>query len=143
MKLWKLFKQQIKIFWPFILVCSIYVLISLLWIDEYTNCLFKMVTGFPCPGCGLTRAFLSILHFDFKASFFYNPSWPVVILIVLVIFFSPTKLGKTLMHSKIFWAFSIGIIFGLYIYRMINIFPNYPLNYEPRNLINILKKLLY
>ena len=36
-------------------------------------CLFKMLTGFPCPGCGLTHAFCSISHGHFKTAWQANP----------------------------------------------------------------------
>ena len=29
-------------------------------------CLFKNIFGVPCPGCGLTRGFIAILHLNFK-----------------------------------------------------------------------------
>jgi len=32
-------------------------------------CSFKMLTGFDCPGCGLTRAFVFALHGQFYASY--------------------------------------------------------------------------
>jgi len=28
-------------------------------------CFFKYFLGITCPGCGITRAFLSVLHFEF------------------------------------------------------------------------------
>ena len=36
------------------------------------TCIFKTVTGISCPACGMTRAFLAILHFDFLTSFWHN-----------------------------------------------------------------------
>jgi hypothetical protein len=35
-------------------------------------CLFKAITGRPCPGCGMTRAIASILRGDFQVSLHYN-----------------------------------------------------------------------
>ena len=37
-----------------------------------TSCVFKLITGIPCPGCGMGRATLSILKGDLVASFNYN-----------------------------------------------------------------------
>ena len=39
-----------------------------------TVCPMVILTGFPCPGCGLTRAVVSILCGDFAAGFKYNPA---------------------------------------------------------------------
>ena len=35
-------------------------------------CPFNLITGFLCPGCGNTRATLSLLRFDFNSVFKYN-----------------------------------------------------------------------
>lgn len=44
---------------------------------NHSLCIFKNITGKECWGCGLTRAFLSILHLDFKQAMEYN--WRVII----------------------------------------------------------------
>ncbi len=36
-------------------------------------CPFKVITGIPCPGCGGTRAFLSILNGDILHALYINP----------------------------------------------------------------------
>ncbi|MCW8133624.1 MAG: DUF2752 domain-containing protein [Planctomycetota bacterium] len=36
-------------------------------------CWFKNQTGFPCPGCGLTRSFVAISHGDLPAAWHFNP----------------------------------------------------------------------
>lgn len=35
-------------------------------------CLFKLITGKECWNCGMTRAFLSIMHLNFGEAFKYN-----------------------------------------------------------------------
>lgn len=35
-------------------------------------CIFKMIFGKECWNCGMTRAFLSILHTDFDKALYYN-----------------------------------------------------------------------
>ncbi len=35
-------------------------------------CIFHVVTGFDCPGCGVTRMCLSLLRLDFAAAYRYN-----------------------------------------------------------------------
>jgi hypothetical protein len=37
-------------------------------------CSFRRMTGHPCPGCGLTRSFISIAHGDLRAAWDFNPS---------------------------------------------------------------------
>ena len=36
------------------------------------KCIFISLFNIPCPGCGMTRALISLLHFDFKAAVSYN-----------------------------------------------------------------------
>ena len=38
----------------------------------YKICLIKLITGKNCWNCGMTRAFLSILHFNFNYAYQYN-----------------------------------------------------------------------
>lgn len=36
------------------------------------SCLFETLTGISCPACGMTRAFLAMLRFDFLSAIYYN-----------------------------------------------------------------------
>ncbi len=36
-------------------------------------CLFKLMTGYPCAGCGMTRAFEAAAHGHFKEAFEWHP----------------------------------------------------------------------
>src|SRR5688572_17163236 len=48
-------------------------------------CPFKVFTGLPCPGCGLTRSAVAFLHGDPSTSLFYHPlGAPIVIAAVLI-----------------------------------------------------------
>lgn len=53
------------------------ILISYFFINKYTGigipCLFYKLTGYQCPGCGITRCLFSIIQFKFKDAFYYNP----------------------------------------------------------------------
>lgn len=51
-------------------------------------CLFHKITGFYCPGCGVTRMLDAIFHFSFYQAFRYNP----LVFVLLVLF----VLGKIL-----------------------------------------------
>ena len=47
------------------------------------KCPYTYIFGISCPGCGMTRAFLSLLKFDFEMAFYYHPLFWVVIMVVL------------------------------------------------------------
>jgi len=34
----------------------------------------RRMTGINCPGCGLTRSFISLAHGDVRSSWLYNPA---------------------------------------------------------------------
>ncbi len=38
------------------------------------TCTFRRMTGFPCPGCGLTRSFISIAHGQLVDAWRFNPA---------------------------------------------------------------------
>lgn len=40
--------------------------------DIKLPCVFSLVTGLYCPGCGVSRMCIAIIQLDFKAAFGYN-----------------------------------------------------------------------
>lgn len=66
-------------------ICILGILTLFLLVIELVpvTCFFKQVTGISCPACGMTRAFHSILNFNFLNAFYYNIlSIPLFIFIV-------------------------------------------------------------
>ena len=47
------------------------------------TCMSKRLWGIDCPGCGLTRSFISMSHAQFSRAFSFNPAGPIVYLFVL------------------------------------------------------------
>lgn len=41
--------------------------------ERFTVCLFKSLTGIPCPACGATRSIQAILQADISNALFINP----------------------------------------------------------------------
>ena len=35
-------------------------------------CIFHLVTGLKCPGCGVTRMCVALMHLDFRSAYEYN-----------------------------------------------------------------------
>lgn len=46
--------------------------------EFHSICLFKNITGIECYGCGMTRAILSALHFQFNTAFQFNKLFIIV-----------------------------------------------------------------
>ena len=42
-------------------------------------CVLHETTGLDCPGCGISRAILSLARLDFAAAFGYNLIWPLIV----------------------------------------------------------------
>ena len=46
-------------------------------------CIFHAFTGWPCPGCGATRALRALAHFDFGGALAMNPLLTVALVVGL------------------------------------------------------------
>ena len=84
-------------------------------------CIFHRITGFYCPGCGVTRMCINIIKLDFYSAFRSNPAVFVIVPFLAIIFavraYSYLKYG-TAKHEK--WmtvieitSLTILIIFGV------------------------------
>ena len=64
----------------FLLVVLLYVFFHVAGI----GCPIRFVTGISCPGCGMTRAYIALLHFDLAQATFFHPLWPLPMIFVLL-----------------------------------------------------------
>lgn len=53
-------------------------------------CIFSKLTGLSCPGCGISRMFISLIKLDIYQAFRYNPL--VFILLCIYLIYLPLKL---------------------------------------------------
>lgn len=68
-------------------------------------CIFKAVFGIPCPGCGMTRAFLAALRLDLAAAFGYHMMfWSMPILYAYFL------LDKGFFRQKLWDGLLLGLI---------------------------------
>lgn len=76
-------------------------------------CVFHEFTGFYCPGCGITRAALSLLSMDFYQAFRYNS----LVFVILPLYITYTMTNKKQMRriSKVIMTIMliVTITFGL------------------------------
>ena len=52
--------------------------------SDQSLCPFKMLTGFPCPGCGITKSLVYCYQGDLYKSLYYHILGPFVILFCIV-----------------------------------------------------------
>lgn len=62
-------KISILVIFPFILLALPG---NLFDSGRFTICIFKLLTGEECYGCGLSRACMHLVHLDIKEAAFYN-----------------------------------------------------------------------
>lgn len=61
--------------------------VILLWVVMDWPCVLRRVTGIPCPGCGLSRAWLAVLRLDFVQAFRYHPMfWSIPVFGLYILF---------------------------------------------------------
>ena len=102
-----------------------------------SNCLIKRAIGYPCPGCGMSRAIFYFLTFQFKTAFLYHPFVFALPFISFILFVKRLKYIKNIYNSKTFWIILTIVFIGIYIIRMHFYFPDtVPLDYYEDSLLN-------
>ena len=80
------------------------------------TCPIKYITGISCAGCGMSRAWISLLHFNIHDAFMYHPLFFLPPVVVIAMLF------KSKINIKIYKIiiFTIIIMFAIvYICRLI------------------------
>lgn len=61
----------------------------------FPDCLFRLMTGLICPGCGSTRAFHQLLHGNITTAFTLNPLLLIALPILLYVLIRHTRWAIT------------------------------------------------
>ncbi len=90
----------------------------------YPACVFKLVTGFDCPGCGSTRALHALLHGDiFKAAnsnILLLVFFPVIIVGLLNLYTQKSAMVWKMFNKPFFFLL---VICAFWVVRNINLYP--------------------
>ena len=70
-------------------------------------CFYLRTTGLLCPGCGISRMFLSLFRLDFSAAFSYNPG-----VLVLLIFWN--GIAALCLLGKPKWVLRQRFLYGIF-----------------------------
>ena len=77
--------------------------------EKMPTCVIRSHTGLYCPGCGLTRSCLSLLHGDVLLSLHFHPLPLIaaaicILLYIELVFFAFGKRVKLLPRSPVLWS---------------------------------------
>ena len=94
------------------------------WLALYLldiGCVFRLMTGIPCPGCGMTRAWLAALRLDFAAAIAYHPLfWAVPIAFVLAFVREDATSDKVKRGIDIVIAVLCVLVISVWIVRLVD-----------------------
>lgn len=98
--------------------------------DYPLPCIFYVLTGLYCPGCGAGRASYSILHGHFWDAFCYNPLMavllPLIGLYVAVRSADWMITGGNHIDRRISVKFLIGVLVVIFVYGVLRNIPAFP-----------------
>jgi len=95
------------------------------------------ITGFPCPGCGMTRALGYVLEGEWVKAFRINPSIYMWIAFGIYFIIQRYVRGKTDKYYLYMIIVIVIVMFVIYIYGMFNKFPNQvPYTYRKENVMS-------
>lgn len=91
-------------------------------------CLFRLVTGLPCPGCGITRSVVDLVHGDLAASLHHHPFGFVALFLIAAqipyrtaVMFHPRAQNfrfPSLWTGRVFWG-TCGLFLACWVVRLV------------------------
>ncbi|MBQ8591935.1 MAG: DUF2752 domain-containing protein [Lachnospiraceae bacterium] len=123
--------------WAIFIFAIYYVIVKKLF---RAFCPLVIMTGFPCPACGMTRAFLFLMTGQFERSWNAHPMaifWVILAIYCIVMRY---LLGKKIKGVQLLIIILLLAMIICYVYRMITLFPNQPPMSYTRN--NMLRRLI-
>lgn len=74
------------------------------------GCIWKAIFKIPCPGCGYTRAILSMLRLDIEKAWNYHPMFWASFLIAAYFIFEGEVFRNKFINSVIGWMIILGFL---------------------------------
>ena len=103
------------------------------------HCPMVILTGLPCPGCGLTRAMFCLLTFDIYGAYHLNPSVFLWVLLIVSFIVDRYFMTKHVIPVKVILVLTLSVTVVVYVIRMIFEFPgDPPLSYDRGNLLRFI-----
>ena len=121
------------------LVFAVYAVVNYLLLGKVQLCVWRSITGYPCPGCGLTHAGLFLLSGNIRESLIWHP-FLVPIVGTLAICMIPD--GKfrwaDCFRKQTWWIILLNVLIaGYFIWRLAVYYPQGmdegPMYFDPHN----------
>lgn len=113
-------------------IAAVLLLLAFALFSEPGLCIFRRITGIPCPSCGMTRSYLALFSGNLKSAFLMHPLFWLVPVIFGLLIYSYYKRAN---FTKVYIIIAI-IFIVVYIVRMILYFPHsYPMDFDHSSLI--------
>ena len=118
-----------------LLLTVIYFTAAFLFAGEI--CPLRILTGFPCPGCGLTRAGFFVLTGQWGCAAQMNPTVFLWIPALAALFFTRYLFPEAKRYAYAFLIVTAVFTLICYTVRMALLFPEPPLTYYRENLLSV------
>lgn len=126
-------KDVLNYRWAIILFTIYYIIVKKIF---RAFCPLVITTGFPCPGCGMTRALLFLFTGQIERSWNAHPMAVFWVLLAIYCVVMRYILGKEVKGFKTMAVILLSAMLICYIYRMATLFPNQPpMSYTRNNLL--------
>lgn len=86
------------------------------WVEAVPLCLFKALTGVPCPGCGMIHSLVDAFRGDWSSSFAHHPLGLPLLAVWTLWLFAPRAL-KPLRRPAASLA-ALALVLGAYALRL-------------------------
>lgn len=96
----------------------------------------ERIFGIPCPGCNMLSALYHLCLGDIEVALYFHPLVIVFVIYAVIEFLLYLKYHN-FNHklSIILTTIFLGLLCIVYIYRMINVYPQFPMAYNKDNLV--------
>lgn len=100
-------------------------------------CPLRHIIGIPCPTCGMTRSYRSLLRAKWEQAFLYHPLfWIVPILVGLILLRHTNQRIRQLVTNTFFWVGIAGIVLLVWGIRLFLFFPHtVPMDFNSQALV--------
>lgn len=121
-EIWNRIRKDFQDFWMAAVAVGIYtILVNVIF---HAFCPMVIVTGLPCPGCGMTRSVFYLLTGRVTESIQIHPMGIIVVMFFLYFFFNRYIIGRNSKSISVLIGIGLVALIVFYIWRMYLYFPN-------------------